>query len=226
MIHGNIGSLPPLDIRIANELIGRTSQANFLGVIIDDQLKFDDHVNKLRNDLNKVAGIVWTAKAYLSRKLLRTIYLSLAWSKLTYGILVWGRSSLTRIGKIQKIQNRIIKNIYGSHTLEVYHSNKLLTLEDTYDLFCLVKIYKIMNEEDCNSFFFDRIQTFQVDHPHQTRAVSNQNLTLPFYRNNSFQNSFLYQGLQLWNNLPISIRNVNNSKSFKGNVRSLLLNNT
>ena len=154
MIHGNIGSLPPPDIRIANELIGRTSQANFLGVIIDDQLKFDDHVNKLRNDLNKVAGIVWTAKAYLPRKLLRTIYLSLAWSKLTYGILVWGRSSLTRIGKVRKIQNRIIKNIYGSHTLEVYHSNKLLTLEDTYDLFCLVKIYKIMNEEDCNSFFF------------------------------------------------------------------------
>ena len=228
MIHGNINFNPNdgLDICIANQVLTKTSSANFLGVIIDDKLRFEDHVNKLRLDLSKVAGVVWTARTYLPKKLLRTIYLSLAWSKLTYGILVWGRCSLTRIGKIRKIQNRIIRTIYGSHTLEVYHNNQLFTLEETYDLFCMVKFFKIMNDVDCNSYFVERIHAFQVDHHHQTRAVSNQNLTLPFYRNSRFQNSFLYQGLQLWNNLPLAIRNIHRIGLFKSNVRLLLLDNT
>ena len=90
----------------------------------------------------------------------------------------------------------------------------------------MVKFFKIMNDVDCNSYFVERIHAFQVDHHHQTRAVSNQNLTLPLYRNSRFQNSFLYQGLQLWNNLPLAIRNIHRIGLFKSNVRLLLLDNT
>ena len=75
----------------------------FLGIIIDSKLTFKHHFEIVLSKLSSVSGIIFINRDYIPRKDLRMLYLSLGWSYLTYGIVVWGNSSITFGNKIQAI---------------------------------------------------------------------------------------------------------------------------
>ena len=73
------------------------------------------------------------------------IYMSLGYSIPTYGIIMWGRSSLTCTSKLQKSHNILIKLTYGSSDIFVYKCNDLLNFNKTLDCFAAIKFCTELN---------------------------------------------------------------------------------
>ena len=65
----------------------------------------------------------------------------------------------------------------------------------------------------------DKINSFQVEHNYVTRVQSDEQLGIPLLRFSKCQKSFLYVGIKFWNELPLSVRNSENLKVFKNNLR-------
>ena len=61
-----------------------------------------------------------------------------------------------------------------------------------------------------------KINSFQVHHTHETRAIVNQELRGPYYNRTKGQNSFIYREIKFWNSTPLELRNIpNDVNAFK-----------
>ena len=225
MVHGFVKNSDGFDVRISNETLQQTRCMKFLGVTIDDKLKFDSHCDVLLGKLSRVSAIIWKSRDILSKLSLRMIYLSLGWSQLTYGVLAWGRGNTVSINKIKAAQNKILKSIYGSYAPAIYRVGNLLTFDETYEWLALLKLYsEFKTVPRSSSYFNSRIESFQVNHNYNTRFVSNENLTGPRIMKSRCYNSFIYRAVSFWNNIPPSIRNLPDKNQFKKLSRYYIVN--
>ena len=88
-----------------------------------------------------VSGIFHKIHRYVPTSILRMVYLSLGYSIFTYGIIIWGRSSLTCSSKLQKPQNNLIESNYGSSDIFVNKCIDILTFNQAFDYFAAIKFY-------------------------------------------------------------------------------------
>ena len=80
--------------------------------------------------LGKYTGILNKLKRYLPVDILRILCRSMAESHFNYAILAWDLAC-TRLNKLQKrIMRTIMCNRYNAHTLPLFKSLRLLTLDD------------------------------------------------------------------------------------------------
>ena len=63
-------------ISIRGQKIPMISHTNFLGILIDDQLLFSDHINQTCGKESCSLGVIKKLSAYSPQSLLRTLYCS------------------------------------------------------------------------------------------------------------------------------------------------------
>ena len=76
-----------------NKTITNVPSAKFLGLLIDDTLSWDKHINQIATKLSSACYAVWALTPPLSVKALKMLYFSYAHSIISYGILFWGASA-------------------------------------------------------------------------------------------------------------------------------------
>ena len=224
LLISNRGSALCPEIQLDGSSLRKEEEARFLGVILDHNLNFKSHTNQLALKLSQSCGIIRKIKPFASQDILKMLYFTLIYSHLNYGITSWGMSSRSNVGTISRLQNRVIKTIFGMSNNTTYKEHKLLKLEDLYSYCCLVKLYGEINESS-RPYFRDKIADFQVSHDHSTRFSINDGLVPPSFSTTKFKASFLYNSIRLWNNLPLFIRNSISINIFKTRLRAHLLAN-
>ena len=115
-------------LMLNKEPIKQQQETKFLGVIIDDRLTWESHINKLVSKLSSCTGRISRIKQCLPQELLEVIYRTLFESHLTYGITIWGCVSTTKLDNIFKIQKKCIRILFGDN--EAY-KNKFKTCART-----------------------------------------------------------------------------------------------
>ena len=71
-------------------------------------------------------------------------------------------------------------------------------------------MYKVLNE-NFSSYFYDKIQSHQVEVPYNTR---NNQLRTPIGLIRCEQN-IIYQGISIWNEIPDNLKAIRTCYSFK-----------
>lgn len=66
-----------LRIKIEGHCITQVQHTNFLVTIIDEQLKWTEHINYVANKIPRFTGILCKARNYVTRSLLKSIYYAL-----------------------------------------------------------------------------------------------------------------------------------------------------
>ena len=89
----------------------------YLGVIIDNKLKWTSHILYIKNKISKTIGLFYKMRQYLERKALINLYYSLVFPYLIYCNEVWGNASAVHLEPIIKIQKRAIRTITFSSYL-------------------------------------------------------------------------------------------------------------
>ncbi len=70
-----------------------SNSTKYLGVFLDEELNWKIHVNLVTNGLRILFPVFYNIRKYLSIIQVKTIYYILVYSKIKYGILMYGTSN-------------------------------------------------------------------------------------------------------------------------------------
>ena len=114
--------------------IPSVSSTNFLGVTIDNQLTWRDHIQGVRKKVSKAIGVLSKVRHFVPNKTLKTLYNALILPHFNYSLLLWGSSASSYLEQLFILQKRAIRLIsnasFHDHTKPLFHYHKLLTLKD------------------------------------------------------------------------------------------------
>ena len=126
---------------------------------------------------------------------------------------------------MKNLINRALKLVLNIPIVstEICKNKNIFDYDMAYNYFCSINMFRILRLNH-HPFLANKVQLYQRSHSHHTRSVQNQVLNLPKPNCSKFQRSFLYNGIQIWNNLPLNIRNVQDDlHSFKYRLKQFLL---
>ena len=85
------------------------SIVKFLGVTLDENLTFNDHVKNVTTKISKSVGVMRRLHCQLPTDVIVKAYYSLVYSHLTYALQAWGRSGRANAAKIECTHRRALK---------------------------------------------------------------------------------------------------------------------
>ena len=93
--------VPIIKLNMNNTDLDPITDFNFLGIIINNHVKWNNHINKIANNIARTNGILNRLNHFLAPGILVNVYNCLILPHLYYGVLVWGYEG-TRIFKVKK----------------------------------------------------------------------------------------------------------------------------
>lgn len=218
----NVPKGSSLHICYGNNTIELVDAYKYLGVWLDSEMKWTEHITRLTSKLAQVAGLFRKMSNYIPERTKRSLYFSMFHSHLVYGIAVWGTANSTTMKPLQTIQNKAIKNLFGfpprTSTLQIHNTCNLLLVDQVYKTVASTHIHKILT--GCIHTTID-LSRRGDNHQHNTRhrnllAISRMNTTT-FGRN-----SALNKAISTYNILPENLKQMNVT-IFKKHLKTILL---
>ena len=198
-------------LAINNIPINITPTAKYLGIEIDSSLSFTNQINKIEAKISTALGILFRLQHFAPKQIVISIYYSLVYPHLCYGIIVWGSTSNYLLNRLQVLQKKCLRVIKGWQ-----FKQKIKPLYEKYDFLNInqihfFKVAKIMYYSVHRlqpAIFDDYFKFVSSVSRHRLRSVNDDKLYLPFFKNKSGQNSIKFKGVKIWNSLPKNIRTL------------------
>ena len=216
------------NVSIGQHKINSTNYTRYLGILIDHSLKWNNHVNLILRKLANAARILCTIRHFVNKSTLRSLYFSFVYPHLKYGIIVWGNSNKNLLKSIQVMQNKIIRimsfKCIKDHVQlnPLFKSWNILKINEIYQLetakFMHLYYHKHL-PENFNQYF----KSASKHHSYSTRSISNQNYYQERYNLTFTQSSCCYNGVKIWNKIPLSIKKLT-FFSFNKKMKAYLIN--
>ena len=216
MVFTNRKRQAEISININNQTIKEINECKFLGVMLDNKLNWKSHVTHISNKISKSVAILRYLKFIFPKYILKTLYLTLVYPYLIYCNIIWCTADKTIVKPLILLQKKSLRIIckadFFDHTDPLFKETKLLKIEQIFKLNCAQFIYKCYNTNLFNDFRSELI-THREIHNYNTRGSSQ--LRLPFTSLKKCQQSFFHVGINLWNEIPITIKQANSIVFFK-----------
>jgi hypothetical protein len=210
--HTNRRTINIPNLMIDNMKIDYINSFNFLGIIIDNNMTWDPHINSLSNKLLRFIGTVKRLKDFIPTETLITLYNSLVLSQINYGQLAWGFDA-PRIFQLQKKIIRLINSSsYLAHTEPIFKKLKLLKTQDNTFL-NEIKFYYKFKHNKLPEYFNSFIISTGESHSYYTR--NRQSLLFPSINNEFARKCLRYQLVYTINNCDITINNKISTHSIR-----------
>ena len=81
---------------------------NFIGMVLDVNFKFKEHVIDVTKNLSKIVPIIWRIRKCLSRTLMMQVYFGPIYPNLIYCLTVWGASNKNFTYPLQISENKFV----------------------------------------------------------------------------------------------------------------------
>ena len=163
----NITHLIP-KLKINGIPIEHVKEFNFLGIILDECMTWEAHINKISCKIARTVGAMKRLKRFIPSYILKTLYTTLVLPYINYGILTWGHK-IKRVNKLQKWALRTITNSkYNAHTEPICKQLKLLPIRDIFQLASLKMYHKFTNDK-LPTYFDNIFDPIEITHTYDTR---------------------------------------------------------
>jgi len=207
---------PELSLAINNHRLENVKHEKLVGVSIDNNLLWHDHIDKLCKTLSSKIALLSRIKKYLPTETRNLYYKHYILPTMDYCSNVWGngaKSELDRIYKLQKRAARIILDASIDHPSKALFTElKWFTIYERIDFHKAVLLYKCLHGT-APEYLQDLFRPFSTQY--QLRSILHGNLQAPKPRTEQFKKSFQYSGTVLWNKLPLHVKSAENIRVFK-----------
>ena len=218
-------------IHIGNTLLarigddGNTTSAKFLGIFIDEHLQWKDHIAQINKKISRALFCIKQVKHVLPQDCLRTLYFSLIYSHLSYGLLAWGNANPTFLNRTNMLQKRAIrivsKSNYNSHTEPLFRSNSVLKLCDMHQYESLMFMYDYKAHNLPISFDSTFPLNRDVNYARITRQ--SEQFYVPRCYSEYARKLPLFNLPHVWNEWTLNESADTNRTRFKRSVKNILL---
>ena len=134
--HGNakyVESVPAnrdIQVKLDDINLQKVSSTKFLGVIIDENLTWKNHIDGISKTIARNVGVLNKLKCYIPKRVLHSSYCTLILPYVNYSIIVWGNTYHSYMDKIFKLQKWAVRTIsnshYRSHSAPLFQSLNIL----------------------------------------------------------------------------------------------------
>lgn len=219
VIKNKITDNSEINVIINNTKLEQVSETKYLGIIIDDKLDFKKNLDYVVKKMSKKINFLSRISNKLTPITRTKIYTSIVASHIEFCSSILFLSNETDLKKLQLLQNRGMRILLGCNK---YTSIKSMldclgwmTIKQRVNFNTIVLIYKIINNLLPN-YLTNKINYVKDGHNYNLRT--NEHFKLKFFNNKKNENNLYYKGMQMYNKLPIEIKNAKNIKSFKLNL--------
>ncbi|KAG7313414.1 hypothetical protein JYU34_000535 [Plutella xylostella] len=128
------------------EGIANVKEIKYLGVIIDEKLNFQSHINALSARIRRIIPIFKHLRHVATLELLRTIYFALCQSLIVYCISCWGSAHKSSLIVAERAQRSVLKVLlkkprrYSTKTL--YEEMTVLSVRKLFILKSFITAYR------------------------------------------------------------------------------------
>ena len=203
------------DILMYSDKIEYACSSKYLGVLLDCNLKYADHIKYVRGKISRSTGILYRIRHGLPLETCLNYYNAFVLPYLSYCIEIWGGAYETHLSPLFIQQKRIIRLIAGvgwnEHTSPLFSSFKLLKLSDLYKF-------------SVATYVFKNLENFNSRNNFTTRSSTELTLISDFHRLSQTQQAMSFQGPKIWNEIPPFIRNSSSLPIFKNRLKEYYLN--
>lgn len=179
--HNNLCNCP----RLSN-----TNIIKYLGVVLDNQLNFQHHIDALIPRVRKLIYIFKSLRHIADTSIIKMVYLALCQSLLSYCITSWGGAAKTYLLKLERAQRFILKVScflpIRYPTFDLYQRCKVLTVRQLFILMIVTRKHSELSYDPT------KISSKRITTAVCTTTRCNNSLTQNFYG---------YLGPYLYNNL-------------------------
>ena len=201
--------------------------------------------------ISRSVGIICKLRHCMDVSLLRTIYYSLVYSHLNYGIQVWGSACKTDLDKILILQKKTVRAMTGHRWYQTYgkHGPSWAPSDPLFKSLGILKIYDVY-KLSVGKFIYSSLSHlspplfwswFSINNEKATRSntiisqinffdvgTTKQTLTLhrkPYKKDTYGAKMIQVLGPVLWNEFPENVRDADSKGIFKKNLIKFLLGN-
>ena len=124
------------EIATTHMTIKQATEMKYLGLVLDDILNYNEHIQSICNSLLKYFGIFNHIKHKVNKTTARQLYFAFVFSRIKYDIEIYGNCSERNVNKIQTMQNKLLKLLLQLDILtatNILHKNlNILKINDLY----------------------------------------------------------------------------------------------
>jgi hypothetical protein len=198
---------------------------NFLGITVDENLSWKNHIHVIATKISKTVGILNNLKHFLPRDVLLSIYNSLILPYLNYGIVLW-ENHLHRLFGLQKKAVRVMtKSKYNAHTEPIFKSLKILKCQDLCALQYYKFCYKLENKL-LPSYFLENDLFRKNAHVHNYNTTRRNFFHIPRVKHNFAKSSIRFRIPNFFNSMNSDIRSKiysHSMQSFKTFIKKFII---
>ena len=202
--------------------IERVPVTKFLGVLIDEKLCWNYHINQVKNKLAKSISIIYKARDLITHEALITLYNSLFIPHLSYCCEIWASTFKTNLQKIVILQKRCLRIIYKVdrryHTSGLFKdmfSLKFLDLVKFKGLQIVFKAYHNRLPKNLQAYF--TLNSTVTSYHYDMR--SRDKFQIQYARTSLKSKLLSIVGPKWWNQLPEHVRVSLNILTFKKRLK-------
>ena len=119
-------AIPDFNLEINKIAMEKVQSFKFLGITIDSNVSWKDHIEKVRTKISRSIGVIRHLQRTVPSPTLKVLYNSLILPHLQYGILLWGKQA----SELALFQKRavcvVVKAKYLTHTDPIFKELNLL----------------------------------------------------------------------------------------------------
>ena len=200
-------------ISINHSNIECVKYVKYLGVHLDSNLRFDEHINRVSTKIAKTVGVLYKTSEIVPKYVLRMLYFALVYPYFNYCIPIWGNAAGVHLNKLVLLQKRAVRIVakapFLHHTDELFRELKILKLRDIFNFNIRIYMYKSLNVENYDDYLHTYVANNTTNHAYLVR--NNLDIRVPRYRCELSKSCIDYTACRLWNEIPVNVRESSDS---------------
>ena len=189
------------DISLNGQSVEHTDTFKYLGVVLDDTLSFNDHLDYVRMKVSKILGMFSRIRPSFTLEAANRPYKAMVLSVLDYCDVVWHECGQGNSDKIERLQRRAARILYfkAAPTLS---TDQILTKLGWEPLYFrrrthILRFECISNRVSRYLFNYFNVRNHDI---HHYKTTNNNDLVLEKVNLECTKRAFFYEGAKCFNN--------------------------
>lgn len=210
---------PPI-YNLLNHPIAQVKEEKDIGVLIDAELTFENHISEKVNKANSIFAVLRRTFKYLGIETFMPLYKTMVRTHLDYASSVWSPYKKKDIDKIEGVQRRVTKQLPGLKDMSYPERLKKLglpTLSYRRIRGDMIETFKTMNghyDKEVSSF----LRKAEDSQQRCSSRTNSNKVVHQRFQSNIRKHSFSVRIAKTWNKLPDKITKSPSINSFKNRL--------